>query len=85
MLEEVTASKLSCVLASTLRAHSAEQTQQLIIPANHKAPFKMSLTVTNVKSLGKACPSIKQLVSMPLRIISFKHFFYSLILVDISD
>lgn len=63
MIEDVTPGDLRRILKSTIRKQPTEETQRLIIRGDHRMFPKKFVTGRKIRSLRKACPSIKQLVS----------------------
>lgn len=65
VLNHMTPSSLGLVISSTLKAQSAEPTQQLVIRGDRNGILALkALSAHKLKSLGKACPSLRQLVSV---------------------
>ncbi|OQR70942.1 hypothetical protein BIW11_11298, partial [Tropilaelaps mercedesae] len=93
VLDGVTPARLRVVLTSTLKARSAEPTQELIIRGNHRVILRWPLSARKIKDLAKACPCIKQLsveqmnlrASGRNRCVSLEHFPSTLTTLSIRD
>ncbi|XP_018494948.1 uncharacterized protein LOC100908361 [Galendromus occidentalis] len=93
VLNDVTPSSLRLVIHSTLKAQSAEPTQVLVIRGEHNSFEKKPLSAHKVKSLEKACPSLRQLAIEDINMstnqrrkrISLAHFPTTLCLLSIRD